>query len=124
MVWKGVVIEESLDDKKILELVKIIDTRKTTLEKEEKKGILHSHEIELDDNKKDEFVQEASSSIKQGWYIHICKDGVMTIIFRSKVLTFDKSQKDKITDAKNYGISVGILKEQMDIENLIGNPWD
>ena len=35
MVWKGVVIEESLENKDILKLVKIIDTKKTTLEKEE-----------------------------------------------------------------------------------------
>lgn len=85
---------------------------------------MNFHKIKLDDSKKDEFIQKASSSIKRGWYIHVCKDGVMTIVFKEKVFSFEKSQKDKIEDAKKYGVSIGILKEQMDIENLIDNPWD
>lgn len=32
-MWKGVIKEESLESNDILELVKIIDTRKATLEK-------------------------------------------------------------------------------------------
>lgn len=124
MVWKGVIIEESLENRNILNLVRIINTRETSLEKEDEKGILHFHRIELEDDKKDEFVQKASSAMKQGWYIHICKDAVMTIIFKEKVFSFNRSQKDKIENAKKYGISIGIVKEQMDIENMIGNPWD
>lgn len=118
------IIEESLDDKTILKSVKIVDTRKSTLENEDEKGILHFYDIQLDDKGKDEFVQRASSAIKQGWYIHICKDKVMTIIFKGKYFSFNETQKDKIENAKKYGMSIGILKEQMDIENLINNPWD
>lgn len=110
MVWKGVVIEESLEDKTILNSVKTVGTRKSTLENEDEKGILHFHNIQLDDTKKDEFVQRASSSIKQGWYIHIVKDNVMTIIFKEKYFTFNKTQKDKIENAKKYGVSIGILR--------------
>lgn len=118
------IIEESLDDKKPLKLVKIVNTRQTTLEKEEGKGILHFHEIEVQDDKKDNFVQVCGSSIKQGWYIHIVKNGEMVVIFKKKIFSFKKSDKNSIEKAKKYGISMNILREQMDFENMIDNPWD
>jgi len=37
MVWKGVIIEESLGNKNILDLVNIMKTKKTTLENEAEK---------------------------------------------------------------------------------------
>ena len=118
------IIEESLDDKKPLKLVKIVNTRQTTLEKEEGKGILHFHEIEVQNDKKDNFVQISESSIKHGWYIHIVKNGEMIVVFKNKIFSFRKSDKNSIEKAKNYGVSIGILREQMDFKNLIGDPWD
>lgn len=123
MVWRGVVIEESLENNDVLRLVKIVDTSEETLEKEDEKGVLHFHKIELDDDKRDEFVRKANSSIKQGWYIHIVNDGTMTVIFRDRTFTFNKYQKDKIDESRDYGVSIGILKEQMDFEVLIDDPY-
>ena len=51
MTWKGVIIEESLENKNILNLVNIVNTRESTLENEESKGILHFHKIKLDSRK-------------------------------------------------------------------------
>ena len=103
MVWKGVIIEESLEDKTILNAVKIVDIRESTLENEDKKGILHFHNIQLDDKEKDEFVRRAVSAIKQGWYIHICKDNIMTIIFKGKYFsfTFNKAEIELLMKALN-----------------------
>ena len=56
--------------------------------------------------------------------MHICKDGMMIVIFRNKVFEFSEREKGKIAEAKNYGISIGILPEQMEIENLIRQPFD
>lgn len=124
MVWKGVIIEESLENKKLLDMTKIINTEKTALEMEEEGGILHFHHIELMDKKKDEFINKAKNSIKQGWYIHICKNGRMTVIFKDKVFEFTKKQNNMLNEARNYGLSIGIIKEQMPFEKLIENPYD
>ena len=121
MVWKGVIIEESLDDKFLLKLVKIVETRKETLESEEEKGFLHFHNIEVSDDKEKEFVKKAKSCIKQGWYLHICKDKKMVIVFKGKSFDVAKGQKDKFAKAKKYGVSIGILEEQLEIEGLIDN---
>jgi len=124
MVWKGVIIEESLEDNGLLKLVQIVKTIKSSLESEKERGILHFHNIEVDDSKKEEFIKKAKISIKQGWYLHICKDKNMVIVFKGKSFDLTKGQKDKFTEAENYGLSIGILEEQLQIEELIDNPWD
>ncbi len=124
MVWKGVIIEESLGDKKLLDLVKIINTYKNTLENEEEKGFLHFHKIELEDSRKDKFIPRAKQAIKQGWYMHICKGNKMAVIFRNRIFEFTDKEKTKINQARDYGLSVGIKKEQLTFENLIKNPHD
>ncbi len=123
-MWKGVVIEESLDDKSLLSLVKIIKSRKTTLENESEKGFLTFHSVELDDSNLDEFIKTAKKSIGNSFYIHVCKDKEMTVVFKNKVFRFSSDNSKELNEAREYGISVGILKEQMPFEKLIEKPFD
>ncbi len=123
MSWKGVVIEESLEDKKLLNLVNIVNTKKFALENEGDKGVLHFHEIELSDKKRSEFINKAKNSIKQGWYIHICKNEKMVVIFRNKVFEFSDQEMNKLNEARNYGLSIGVIREQMPFEKLITDPY-
>jgi len=124
MVWRGVIIEESLDDKSILNLVKVVKLRKTTLEKESEKGFLTFLYIELNDEKKDAFVKKALTSIKNRFYLHVCKENNMIVIYKDKVFEFSSDNVVKLNEARNYGLSIGILKEQMPFEKLIKYPYD
>jgi len=83
-MWKGVILEESLEDKKILSLVKIIKTDVERLEGENR--ILTFHKIELEDKNQGKFVKLAEKDIKPAFYLHICKNNEMIVIFRSKFL--------------------------------------
>jgi len=123
-MWRGVIIEESLENKSLLKLAKIIETNKSTLENEAEAGTLTFHKIEVDDAKKQEFLNNARASIKDKFYLHICKDGVMIVVYRNKIFEFSKSETDKINEARNYGEARGILREQMDFEALIDEPWE
>ena len=123
MTWKGVIIGESLDDKEILKLVKIVSTRKSFLEAEKKKGRMKLHSIEVSDERKAEFVTKAELAVKQGWYLHIVKDDSIVIVFRKKHFEFSKKEKDKMKMAEDYGISIGILPGQMEIMPLFENPF-
>ena len=122
-MWKGVIIEESLEDKSLLSLVKIISSRQTTLENESERGVLTFHSVELKDSNLDEFIETAQKSIKDSFYIHICKDSEMIVIFRNKVFRFSSDNLEGLNEAREYGISVGVFKEQMPFEKLIGNPF-
>ncbi len=123
MVWKGVIIEESLEDKDLLDMVKIVATKKTMLEKEHEKGVLNFHRIELDDNQKDEVIARSKSAIKNGWYLHVCKNGKMAVVFKSKHFEFSEKGKETMNEARKYGLSVGIIKDQLTFENLIKNTY-
>lgn len=123
MVWKGVIIEESLQDASLLKFARIVNTRHSYLENEAEKGKLTFHSIEVEDNNKQEFINRAKAAIRHGWYMHICKNDRMAIIFRGRRFEFSGKEREKMEDAKRYGISIGILPEQMDIEPLLANPF-
>jgi len=73
MVWKGVILEESLEDKSLLKIVKIISTDIEKLEAENR--VMTFHKIEVADKNKEEFIKKAIKSIKQGFYLHLVKEG-------------------------------------------------
>ncbi|MBU3905256.1 MAG: hypothetical protein KJ906_03855, partial [Nanoarchaeota archaeon] len=74
MTWEGAIIDESLDNKRIYNLIKTTKTTITPLTGEEEKGDIHLHEIEIEDKNKEEFVKICKQDIKYGWYIDISKD--------------------------------------------------
>ena len=123
MVWKGVIIEESLEDATLLDMVVEVGYSESLLEGEDEKGEMHFHEFELQDDKKDKFVYAAKNLVKQGWYLHICKEKTMIVIFNNKVFEFGEDETDKLEEARNYGLSIGIIRDQMPFENLIKDPY-
>jgi hypothetical protein len=120
-MWKGVIIKESLENEKILDKIRIVRTRVTDLEMQG--GSYHFLYFELEDEYLESFLKEAKMTIKNKWYTHVCKDNEMIVIFSGKVFRFKESQADKLEDARNYGLSVGIIKEQMPFEEIIRNPY-
>jgi hypothetical protein len=120
-MWKGVIVKESLKDEKILDKIKIVRTRITGLEMQG--GSYHFIYFEMKDKDPTNFVNEAKNSIKDRWYMHICKDNKMIVIFSGKVFRFKESETAKLEEARNYGLSVRIIKEQMPFEEIIRNPY-
>ncbi len=110
MVWKGSLNTEGLEDKSLLNLVTITESRDNLVD------------IEVKKEKKDEFVQKAIKSIKQGYYIHIVKDKVMYVIFKNHMFKFSRGYPELET-ARKYGKSQGISEKEMSFEKLIEKPW-
>lgn len=124
MNYKGVLIEESLDDTSILSKITIVSTKTTALEGEENRGEFHFNNVEVSENVLNEVLDFISAHIQDGWYFHLVKDDEIIVVFHNKVMKAHKGNTDKIEKIKEYGISQGILKEQLEIESLIDNPWD
>jgi 8-oxo-dGTP pyrophosphatase MutT (NUDIX family) len=119
--WKGVILEESLSDKSLLNLVKIVGTDRSKLEGEDR--YMTFHNVTVEDSKIKGYLEKAMKAIKPGFYTHVCKDGVMYVIFKDKSFTFKKDDPE-LQKARRYGESQGILKEQMNFEHIIDNPFD
>ncbi len=122
-MWRGVIIEESLEDKSLLKLAKIVETKKSTFESEKEAGTLTFHKIELPDIEKEEFLNAARKAIKDRFYLHLCKGGVMIVVYQNKSFEFSKKDTDKINEAREYGAAHGILREQLGFDVLIDEPW-
>jgi len=120
-VWQGVVLEESLEDKSLLDMAKIVGTNVSELEKENR--VMTFHKVEVPDSLKDEYIERAKTNIKQSFYMHLCKDGQMTVVFKNKVFSF-RDGDPKLIEALEYGKSIGIIPEQMPFERLIDHPFD
>ncbi|MFZ5932524.1 MAG: hypothetical protein ACOYT7_00340 [Patescibacteria group bacterium] len=120
-MWQGVVLEESLEDKSLLEMAKIRGTNVSRLEKENR--IMTFHKVEVPDSLKEEYIEKAKDTIKQSFYTHLCKDGQMTVVFKGRVFNFT-ADDPKLNEAREYGKSIGIIPEQMPFEHLVDNPFD
>ncbi|MEK6862353.1 MAG: hypothetical protein AABY07_10410 [Nanoarchaeota archaeon] len=121
MVWRGVLLEESLEDKKLLGLTKIVGTGVDKLEEEDR--VMTFHKVEIRDTDKDNYLDLAMHTIKQGFYTHLCKDGEMYVIYKGVVFNFRKGDPN-LSKARDYGKSLGIIEAQMSFEHLIDYPFD
>ncbi len=103
--YKGVLVENSLLDKDILEKLKVVQTRLSD-------GCV-LHDIRLDSKQ----VSEIQRHMNDGpWYFHFWEPGRndVTVVFKSKVFTIVLSDKATWVDVIAYGKSIGIPEPQLD----------
>ena len=117
--FKGVIIEESLEDKAILNKIDIISTEvKQATEKYKtpwvKQWTLHNVEIEAEDA--DNMALEISKALdsKHNWYADFKNKKVHYIVFRDKMFKIDRTDVNQYNEATKYGISIGIPDYQVD----------
>ncbi|MDO9231348.1 MAG: hypothetical protein Q7U36_02585 [bacterium] len=117
--YKGVIIEESLENKEVLRKVKIISTKiEKVIEKHQTPWISQwtLQAVEISKDHAEEVAREISQSLdkKHNWYADYKNDTHHYIIFRGKVFHIDRKSKTQYDEAKKYGISLGIPEYQVD----------
>lgn len=120
MNYKGVIIEESLENKNILKEVAILATKVESVIKKHKTPWLKQwtlHTVEVVEDKGDEVAEKISESLDSrhggSWYADFKNDKFHYVIFRSKVFKIDL-RNPKYRDAMEYGIKLGIPWYQLD----------
>lgn len=122
MVWKGVIIGESLEDNSVLYMVKVLQTRKSDLKGEEEKGLWHFHSIDVADEDVDKFVEKTKTAIKKNWWIHIVNGDEMIVILKNWSMKHKKGNKKTLKQIRDYVAAQGIV--QLPSEEQINNPYD
>ncbi|MFA6404554.1 MAG: NYN domain-containing protein [Candidatus Paceibacterota bacterium] len=117
--FKGVIIDESLENKDILKKIEIISTEIEKVTDEHKtpwvsQWTMHSVIIPVKESK--EVAEEISKALdsKYNWYADFKSESHHYIIFKNKVFLIDRKSKDQYNEAKEYGISLGIPEYQVD----------
>lgn len=119
MNYQGVIIEESLDDKKVLEKVKILNTEIEEVTENHKTPWINQwtlHTVEIPESEAEKIAEEISESLDReyNWYADFKNDSVHFIIFRDKIFKIDRTSKEQYDEVKKYGISIGIPDYQVD----------
>jgi len=120
MNYKGVIIEESLENKDILKEVAILATKVEQVIEKHKTPWLKQwtlHTVEITEDRADEIAEKISKSLdsKHGgsWYADFKNDKFHYIIFRNKTFKVDLNNP-KYRDATEYCIKSGIPWYQLD----------
>lgn len=120
MNYKGIIIEESLENKDILKKVKILKTKVEKVTGEHQTPYLEQwtlHTVEITENQAEEITKEISKSLDSAhsnWYADFKNDSYHYIIFSNKVFKIDRSRKEQYNKVTKYGVSLGIPDYQLD----------
>jgi len=106
--YKGIIVEESLEDNRILNDLEIVKIKITNEENPSERWHLYTVKVSKQD------IEKLSKTIKQKWYIHFWKGKDVIVIFKDKKFEFNFDNKPAWEPAVKYGLSLGIPKEQLD----------
>lgn len=106
--WKGCIVEESLEDNRILNKIEIVKIKITSEDATEERW--HIYNVLLSE----EDIDLVHHNLKQAWYLHLWRDNRMIILFKDRKFDVDADNKKTWKEAIEYGLSLGIPKEQLD----------
>lgn len=125
----GIIIEESLTDKSVLNDVKITKTEIEPVKGEHKTPWVKQwtmHDVEIHADKATQVAERISKALdrEHNWYADFKTDTEHFVIYRDKVFHItDRSDKAQYDEATKYGISIGIPDYQVDFSPHI-TQWE
>ncbi len=127
MDYTGIIIEESLGYKDILNELEVLKTDVEQVTNEHKTPWLERwtlHLIKVPEADIEPVVARLSDEFEREhpWYIDLKNDKTHYIIFLNKVFKVDLSNPD-YSQAKAFGISIGIPSYQLDFDQLVREPF-
>ncbi len=119
MNYKGIIIEESLENKDVLQDVKIISTEIEEVAEEHKTPWIKQwtlHTVEIPENQVNKITEKISKALdsKHSWYADFKNKAHHYIIFKDKVFCVNRKNKEQYNKVTHYGISLGIPEYQLD----------
>lgn len=106
--YKGIIVEESLSDNRILNDLEIIKVEISKEENPQDRWHLYTVKVSKED------IDKLAKNIKLKWYMHFWKGRKVIAIFKNKKFEFDYDNKSEWIPVIDYGLSLGIPKEQLD----------
>ena len=120
MNYKGIIIEESLEDKDVLKDVQILKTKIFPVEEKDKTPWVENwtlHTVEIVENKVEEVAKKISKAIDDkhagSWFADFENGTLHYIIFRDKIFKVEMTHTEQYEAAREYGKSLGIPEYQL-----------
>lgn len=117
MNYTGVVIEESLQDKGILDRLHVVSTQVEPVTDRHETPWLKQwtlHAVEVPEEQADVLAQELSKALRSDyWYADYKNDKTHFIVFPGKVFQVDRGHVEQYQPVVKYGLSLGIPRHQL-----------
>ncbi|MSU55710.1 MAG: hypothetical protein EXS51_00155 [Candidatus Taylorbacteria bacterium] len=121
--YHGVIIEESLADKKILNQIKIISTKVEAVTEKHQTPWLTKwtlHTVEVERGEVEMAAQKISASLDRtrshSWYADINDGEQEYIIFPNRIFRINMCLQTEYDKAREYGVLIGIPEYQVDFK--------
>ena len=105
--YTGIVVEESLEDSRILNEVKILKVKITDSEEPAKRW--HVYTVKVSQKE----IERLAGNIRHGWYMHFWKNKIVSVFFKGQRFELDHDEESSWTPAIQYGLFMGIPREQL-----------
>jgi hypothetical protein len=116
-VLKGLLLQESLEEPSVLELLRITNTEvwRVANATADQPTTWTAVSFEVESDQADRIAEKLSQVLKsQGWYISACTTTKVYVIFPRKIYKYRKGDSVQRDEARRYGRSVGIPESQLD----------
>ena len=121
--FEGIIIEESLTDKEILNKVEIVSTKVKKVTEEERTPWIKQwtmHTVRINEEEARGFAEELKKHLDYShgtsWYADFRNNRYHYIVFRDKVFFIDRHGRAQYEEAQKYGIALGIPQYQVDFD--------
>lgn len=105
--YKGIIVKESLDNPSVLDALDVVEIP----DENENGDSWHTYRVNVtaDD------IEKISLALKpRSWYAHFWNDRELIVTYRDRTFAFERNNTKKRQEAIEYGLTVGIPKEQLD----------
>lgn len=132
MNYTGVIIEESLTDKSVLDGLKIVSTKVEPVTPQHQTPWLKQwtlHTIEVPEAEVNDLAEKLSHALelsdREGgnWYIDFKNDTYHYIIFPDKVFKVERAKPEQYEAVVQHGLSLGIPDYQLDFSPAV-KEWE
>lgn len=106
--YKGIVVEESLEDNRLLNGLEVTAVEITKEENPTDRWHLYKVRASKQD------IERLSKGIKSGWYMHFWKGRNVIALFKDRRFEFNFDDKSTWKPVLEYGRSLGIPEEELD----------
>jgi len=126
--YKGVIIEESMEDNSIIKELKVINTEVESVTDNHQTPWIQQwtlHTVEIQENQADNIAKKLSEILdsEHNWYADFKNDNFHYVIFRDKIFKVDRSKKEQYDEITRYGVNLGIPNYQLDFSPQI-KEWE
>jgi len=112
------IIEESLENKDILDLVKpYFFSQRIEEVLEDEEPLWHTNEYHIPDEKIKELIPYLEKQVKSTWYIHTFNDDNLIVILHGKSFRISKKRDESWNVMIEYGVKVANVEKHF-LENI------